>query len=73
MMDNSDAKSRQGRNIASRAGREGDILAGYGPPSAEPEDDPIDRLGTKIGRALGIVITIGLMIWFVVTIFNTGP
>lgn len=68
-----DTDGREGRRIAARAGGEGDILAGHRPPAAADEDDPIERLGTRIGRALGIAITVALMIWFVVTIFRMEP
>lgn len=70
MADRADADARKGREIAARAGYEGDILAGHRPIAPDEEDDPIDRLGTRIGRWLGIAITIGLMIWFVVTILR---
>jgi len=37
-------------------------------PQSRREDDPIEYWGTRIGRALGFVITIGLITWFAVFI-----
>lgn len=34
--------------------------------------DPSEYWGTRIGRTLGFLITIGLVVWLVRTLFNGG-
>lgn len=35
-------------------------------------EDRIDQLGTRIGRALGLILTAGLIIWLVVYLIRSG-
>lgn len=35
-------------------------------------DDPIDYWGTRIGRALGLIICAGLFIWLIVLLIRGG-
>lgn len=59
-----DSDGAVGRRIAARAGRDGGAFGPSGAfdsPPAQLPDDPIDRLGTRIGRALGLLLTLGLL------------
>ena len=47
------------------AKRAGDHLSG----ADAPDDDPIEIWGTRIGRGLGLVFFIGLLIYMAVTYF----
>ncbi len=34
--------------------------------------DPIEVLGTRIGRGLGLLVVIAMFIWFVISFFGLG-
>lgn len=53
-----DKRAEEARDNAARAGREGDFFSS---PAAADEDDALDRLGTRIGRFLGLVISLALL------------
>ncbi len=38
--------------------------------TTQTEEDPIDRIGTRIGRGLGIVVALGLLVYLYVTYFR---
>lgn len=61
-MDNNDAKSRE---ILRRVERESDG-APFGGNRMNDSDDPIEIWGTRIGRGLGLLITIFLLLAFIV-------
>jgi len=61
-------ETREAGRILERVARQAD--AGGAPAERTPSDrgrseaaDPMEVLGTRIGRALGIALTIGLVIW----------
>lgn len=62
-------EAEEGRAIARQAGRDGDF---FSPPPAADEDDPLDRLGTRIGRALGLGIAIAMLAGLVVYLLGRG-
>jgi hypothetical protein len=37
-----------------------------------PDDDPIEYWGTRIGRGLGLVITVALIAWLAVFVLQGG-
>jgi hypothetical protein len=34
--------------------------------------DPVEILGTRIGRALGLLVVIAMFIWFIISFFGLG-
>jgi len=67
-------RTDESRRIIGRVGREagaGGLFSGL-PTGNRPDrdaagqqdDDPIETWGTRIGRTLGFVLTIGLVLWF---------
>lgn len=63
------SRETDGGSLLSRA--TGGIRSHVTAKDAEAED-PIDRLGTRIGRAVGLVFTIGLVVWLVVFLIRGG-
>lgn len=68
MMTNNDERRAESERILRRVNRESDGAQFGGPDAPGPEDDALDRLGTKIGRGLGLLITVFLLlaiiVWF---------
>ena len=58
----------ESRRILDRIARESEPGRSTGPGPNQREDDPIEYWGTRIGRALGFIITIGLITWFAIFI-----
>lgn len=67
-MQHKDDRQAESERILRRVTREADGAPFGGPDAPEREDDPLDRLGTKIGRGLGLLVTIFLLlaiiVWF---------
>jgi hypothetical protein len=61
-MDSDEAKARQ---IMRRVERESDG-AQFGGKAPDDSDDPVEIWGTRIGRGLGLLITIFLLLAFIV-------
>ncbi|MBS3647914.1 hypothetical protein KEU06_04630 [Pseudaminobacter sp. 19-2017] len=67
-------RTDESRRIIGRVGREADGGLFSGLPTGDrpdrdaagirQDDDPIETWGTRIGRTLGFVLTIGLVLWF---------
>jgi hypothetical protein len=68
-------RTKESRRIIGRVGREagaGGLFSGL--PTGDrsdrdaagirQDDDPIEIWGTRIGRTLGFVLTVGLILWF---------
>jgi len=55
--------SSMARSARASLGRAGDHLSG----ADAPADDPIEVWGTRIGRGLGLIFFIGLLIYMAVT------
>lgn len=56
-----DDPSAQGRRIAALAGD--DVPP---PPRAADDDDALDRLGTRIGRTLGLILSLAMLAGLVI-------
>jgi hypothetical protein len=61
-MDNDENKARE---ILRRVGRESDG-AQFGGKGPDDSDDPVEIWGTRVGRGLGLLITIFLLLAFIV-------
>ena len=66
IMNDKDDRQAESKRILRRVHREADGAPFGGPDAPGPEDDPLDRLGTRIGRGLGLLITIFLLLAFIV-------
>ncbi len=76
-----DRRAEESRRILDRVSREADSSV-LGRASAGLRDhitakdgeaeDRIDRLGTRIGRSLGLILTAALFIWLVVFLIRGG-
>ncbi|WP_349358445.1 hypothetical protein [Stappia sp.] len=75
-IDRDEARKREAEESLARVRRdseslfEGSVRAGTrgkAEGGAPPQDDPIEVLGTKIGRTAGILFAIGLVIYLVWT------
>jgi hypothetical protein len=59
-----------GSDLVSRTGRRlGDHLAA----ADVDQKDRIEVLGSRIGRTLGFLITVGIIVWLVWYVFGGGP
>lgn len=66
MTERGDRRAKEGRDIAARAGEFADA------PTPD-DDDALDRLGTRIGRALGLVISIALLAALLIFVLGRAP
>jgi hypothetical protein len=67
-MQQDEKNQAESRRILDRVNREADGAPFGGIHGPAPEDDPLDRLGTRIGRGLGLLVSIFLLlaiiVWF---------
>ena len=62
---NRDADGKdESRRILDRLARESDPSGPVTSARNQRQDDPIEYWGTRIGRGLGLAITLALVIWF---------
>ncbi|EJN05636.1 hypothetical protein [Phyllobacterium sp. YR531] len=75
-----DRQDKEAQRILQRVGDE-NVSSGLsftdrtkGHFSAKDTDaaDPIEVLGTRIGRGLGLLVVIAMFIWFVISFFGLG-
>ena len=71
-MQDKDERQAESERILRRVNREADGAPFGGPDAPLPEEDRLDALGTKIGRGLGLLLTIfillAIIVWFGATI-----
>lgn len=72
-MTDKDDRQAESDRILRRVNREADGAPFGGPGVPEPEDDPLDRLGTRIGRGLGLLVTIFLLLAIIVWLGAASP
>lgn len=66
-----DRDEREARRILERAERETEP-SGPAPDTGAQCDDPIEYWGTRIGRALGLVLAVAMMIWLGLFLLGHG-
>ena len=68
------ARKRESERILRRVARESETIGASNlarqVATTQTEEDRIDRIGTRIGRGLGIVVALGLLIYLYVTYFR---
>ena len=67
-MQKDDDNLAESNRILRQVNRESDGAPFGGPDAPRAQDDPLDRLGTRIGRGLGLILTVSLLLaiilWF---------
>jgi hypothetical protein len=75
---NQPGKDDRADRIIDRVAAESDVTGGTWRNPAErnrggDEDDWIERTGKRIGRALGLIVFAGLVIWLASSLFGNQP